>query len=129
MLTQDQIEAYRRDGVLVVRGVVTGEELRLLQEAGDRLTDDAIAYGREPDARGPIQLADDHGFREWDEIDERKFLYGRDADGRRIWRRAEDMWERDEIYRVVSANPRILAVVEAIHGRDVVPANSAVVAK
>ena len=129
ILDAEDVERYRGDGVLVVRNAVTGDELRRLQDAGDRLTEAAVAYGRELDAARPIRLDDDHGFTEWDELDERNFLYGRGADGERVWRRAEEMWSRDAIFRVVSVNPRVLGVVRAILGPVVVPANSAMVVK
>jgi hypothetical protein len=129
VLTTEQIEAYRRDGVLTIRGAIAGDELRQLQEAADRLTDDAVAYGEELDARGAIELLDDHGFRDWSEMDDRRYLYGRTADGRRIWRRAQEMWTRDPIYRIVTANPVVLDTVTDVVGEPVVPLNAAMVAK
>jgi ectoine hydroxylase-related dioxygenase (phytanoyl-CoA dioxygenase family) len=129
MLSDDDLEAYRRDGVVVVKGAIAGEELRLLREAADALTEEAVAYGRALDERGAIRLDDDHGFREWDEQDDRKLLFGRAPDGSRLWRRANDMWTRDSIYRIVSANPVVLGIVEQVVGEPVLPVDAAVVAK
>jgi phytanoyl-CoA hydroxylase len=129
MLSGEQVEAYRRDGVLVIKGAFAGEELRLLTEATDRITAEAVAYGEELDARAAIDLHDDHGFREWDEIDDRRFLYGRAPDGRRLWRRAQEMWTRDPIFRIATVNPVVLDTVTQIIGEPVVPLNAAMVAK
>ncbi len=129
MLASANVDRYRRDGVLLVRNVVRGEELRLLQDAADRLQDAAVAYGEELDAVRSLELRDDHGFTEWADLDAHNFLYGRGKKGERIWRRAEKMWDRDAIYRVVTANPEILDTVQQILGGPVVPANSAMVVK
>ena len=129
MLTGEQVEAYRRDGVLLVPGAIQGDELSALQEAGDRLTEQAVAYGRELDEQRPIELRDEHGFREWDGIDDKQLLYGRDHDGRRIWRRAQRMWERDPIYRIVTANPVVLDSVGQLIGEPFVPLDAAMVVK
>ncbi len=130
MLSAEQVASYRRDGFLVVPGLVTGDELAELQAASDKVMAEAIEYGRKLDAeRGPIQLNDDHGFREWDEIDEFKFLYGRDQAGNRIWRRAEGMWDRDPAFRRVTAHPGILGVVRSLLGPVIVPRHDSMVVK
>lgn len=130
MLSQDQIDRYRRDGFLHIPGVYSGRELEALRAAADRLVEEASAYGRELDAtRGPIVLHDDHGFTELGELDDRKFLYGRGRDGERLFRRAEGMWQRDAIYRIATMNPLLLNAVYQIVERPVVGANDSMVVK
>src|SRR5581483_3972879 len=130
MLTQDQIHAYRRDGVLLVPGVVTGEELHRLQQVAERVTHEAVAHGRVlHEQLGLIDLAEDHGFWEWQSVDDRLFLYARGNQGERVFRRAEAMLTRDPIFGLVSANPRVRAIVEAIVGDAVIPANDSLVVK
>lgn len=129
MLTDDQIEQYRKNGVLHLPGFIAGAELAALRAASDRVMEEAIAYGRELDQDHPIQLKDDHGFAEWEELDDRKFLYGRGKDGERVWRRAEEMWQRDVAFRNVTANPDLLRAVEQVLGQSVVPSNDSMVVK
>jgi hypothetical protein len=104
MLTEDQLAAYRRDGVLTIKAVITGPELERLIAATDRVQQEAITYGRELDAQRPLHLNEEHGFADWDEFDDKQFLYAKGRDGERVWRRAEGMWQRDEIFRLVTAN-------------------------
>jgi hypothetical protein len=130
MLTQDQVDSYHRDGVLVVRGLIGGEELARLQAAADAVTEAAVAHGQVMDERlGPIQLQDDHGFAEWQEFDENLFLYARGKQGERVFRRAEGMLARDPIFGLVSANPKLRSVVECIVDQPAIAANDSLVVK
>jgi len=123
------LSAYRRDGFLVLRGLLRPREVAMLRTASDLVLAEAVQYGRELDARHPIALRSDHGFYEWDEIDDRQFLYARDGEGRRVWRRAERMWSRDAAFRVITANPRVVAAVERAAGAPVLPAHDSMVVK
>jgi hypothetical protein len=130
MISQAEIDAYRRDGVLLIRGVIGGDELARLRAAADAVTEAAVAHGRRLDReRGTIQLNDDHGFTEWQEIDEHLFLYGRGPGGERVFRRAEGMFARDPIFGLVSANPDLRQIVEAIVDQPTVAANDSLVVK
>lgn len=130
MLTQDQVQAYRRDGVLLVKRLLAPDELDRLRAAADVVTAQAVAHGKVMDERhGPIGLKDDHGFSEWQEFDEHKFLYARGAGGERVFRRAEGMFDRDPIFGLVSAHPRLRSIVEAIIGERVIAANDSLVVK
>lgn len=130
MLTQEQIDRYRRDGFLHIPQMYTGAELDALRAAADRVVEEAVAYGRELDAsRGPIVLKDDHGFREWQELDERKFLYGQGKDGERLFRRAEGMWERDPIFRIATANPLLVNAVHQVLELPILGVNDSMVVK
>lgn len=129
MLTDGQITRFRRDGVLRLRNVLADEELQRLRAATERVQREAVAYGRKLDARAPIELEDDHGFTEWDELDEHGFLYARGPDGQRVWRRAEGMWDRDPIFRITTAHPEILAAVEQLLESEALPSNDSMVVK
>lgn len=128
-LTPGQVASYRRDGVLRLRGVVTGRELDELRRAADELTAAAVEDGRRRDARAATRLRTDHGFDEWHELDETGFLFGRDPEGRRVFRRATRLWDRDPIFRIVTANPWLVAAAEQLVGDPVLPANDAFVVK
>lgn len=129
MLTDDQVEAYRRDGFLQVRHVVTGDELDRLRAAADGVMDEAVAHGRALDAEYAIELDDDHGFRDWAESNHKGFLYGRSPDGARVWRRAELMFTRDPSFRTVAVHPSIVAIARRIMGDDAIVANESMVVK
>lgn len=127
-LDEAALAAYRRDGFLRLRGVVRGAELEALRVATERLTEEAVAHGRRLDAEAPIRLRSDSGFDDW-QPDESNLLYARDAEGARVWRRAEAMWARDAAFRTVTANPRLLATVERLGGPGLLPAQSSMVVK
>lgn len=130
MISDDEIARYRRDGFLHLPGLFSGEELDQLRAAADRLMDEAVVYGQDLDrTRGPIALHDDHGFTEWDEMDERRFLYARGSEGERVFRRAEGIWDRDPIFRIASANPLLVNAAHQVVGRPLVGANDSMVVK
>lgn len=128
MLTPEQVERYRRDGFLVVKQVVTGDELARLQAVADRVTSEGVEHGRALDAERPVELKDDTGFTDW-QPDEAGFLYGRAPDGARVFRRAELLWQRDAAFRVTTVHPGILNAIWQILDDDVVPTNDAMVVK
>lgn len=128
-LNDEAVAAYRRDGFLLLRGVVRGAELEALRQATERVTEEAVAHGRRLDAEAPIQLRADHGFEDWEPPDASNFLYARDGEGRRVWRRAEAMWPRDAAFRSVTVNPRVLAVMRALGGDDWLPCQDSMVVK
>ena len=43
MFTQAQIDQFHRDGIIVARGVIQGEELAALRKAADRVVEEGIA--------------------------------------------------------------------------------------
>lgn len=130
MLSQDQVDQYRRDGVLLVKGLLAGAELDRLRVAADEVTEAGQAHGRVMDQKfGPIDLKDDHGFSEWQEFDEHMFLYARGLDGERLFRRAEGMFMRNQVFGLVSAHPRLRSIVETLVGERVVAANDSLVVK
>ena len=129
MLRPEQVEQYRKDGFLVVKQVVTGDELARLQAVADQVTAEGVEHGRELDEQGvPLVLKDDTGFTDW-QPDELGFLYGRAPDGSRIFRRAELLWQRDPVFRAATVHPGILNAIWQILDQDVVPTNDAMVVK
>jgi phytanoyl-CoA hydroxylase len=127
---EDPAARYRRDGFLLVRGLFSGTELDRLREAADRVMAEAVAYGRELDQRNRLDLQQDHGFYEAPDFDHRQFLYARDPDGKRIWRRAEGMLGRGEGFRQAAAHPPLLELVRDVKGAgQVLPGNDSMVVK
>jgi hypothetical protein len=49
MLSEDQVEAYRRDGFIVVEGVLTGAEIQALRDATDALVEGSRAVTEHTD--------------------------------------------------------------------------------
>ena len=87
MLTEEQIDRFHRDGLLVIRGVFDRDEVRALQRAADEVTAEAVA------GRGT-----GHGYRE--------------VDGRRQYYRTDGvLWDRDAAFRMATVNPRLLSAV------------------
>src|SRR5438045_3453483 len=85
MLTQTQIEQFHTNGCLVMPSVVQGRELELLQQAADRVIEQGKAR-----------------------IDAAGHRYMAGPDGRDVYWRSEQIWERDPIFRAVTVNPELL---------------------
>ena len=51
MFTQDQIDQFHSDGIIVAKGVIQGEELAALRKAADRVMEEGIAGIDEADHR------------------------------------------------------------------------------
>ncbi len=131
MLSQSDVAYYRRNGFLKVRGLFSAAELARLQSAVERVTEEAVGYGRVLDERGPLELAGpDHGFREAPDFDEHRFVYARGSGKERVWRRAEGMSEREPAFRAALANPGLRDIAAELSGRpDVLPGVDALVVK
>jgi ectoine hydroxylase-related dioxygenase (phytanoyl-CoA dioxygenase family) len=106
LLTQPQIDSFHGRGFLVMRGVVGGRELEMLQEAADR----GIAEG----------LA---------RIGKENHRYAPGPDGREVYWRSERMWDRDEIFRAVTVHPDLLETIGQCVGQAFYPWNDSLVVK
>jgi ectoine hydroxylase-related dioxygenase (phytanoyl-CoA dioxygenase family) len=105
MLTDEQIDRFHRDGLLVIRGVFDRDEVRALQRAADEVTAEAVA------GRGT-----GHGYRE--------------VDGRRQYYRTDGvLWDRDAAFRMATVNPRLLSAVGQCLGHPFMPINDSLVVK
>ena len=105
MLTDEQIDRFHRDGLLVIRGVFDRDEVRALQRAADEVTAEAVA------GRGT-----GHGYRE--------------VDGRRHYYRTDGvLWDRDAAFRMATVNPRLLSAVGQCLGHPFMPINDSLVVK
>ena len=106
-LRSDQVEQFHRDGFLVVRGLIRGEELRALRAAADRVVADGVA------GRGL-------GHR-----------YRPGADGApTYWRTDCTLWDAEPAWGAVTVNPDLLEAVGQCVGMPFfVMANEALVAK
>ena len=129
MVSDAEVAAFRRDGFLVIRGLIGGPELDALRQAAGRVMEQAVTRGRELDEQEPVAVTADHGFWDTTAADPAGFLYGRDPAGRRVWRRAEALHTRDRAFRATTANPAIIHAVERVHGAPVLPGNDALVVK
>jgi phytanoyl-CoA hydroxylase len=104
MLNQAQIDAFHRDGVLIMRGLIRGDELQALQEAASRVVAEGIGRIGEHHAYWPVG-------------------------GREIYGRSERIWERDAIFRAVTVNPELLENIGQCIGDDFFPWNESLVVK
>jgi phytanoyl-CoA hydroxylase len=105
MLTDELIGRFHRDGVLSLRGVFDGDEVRALQRAADAVTEEAVA------GRGV-----GHGYRE--------------VDGRRQYYRTDGvLWNRDAAFRMATVNPLLLSAIGQCLGHPFMPINDSLVVK
>jgi phytanoyl-CoA hydroxylase len=105
MLTEQQIDEFHRDGLLVLRGVFNEEEVRALQQAADEVTREAVAG-----------TGTGHGYR--------------DVAGRRQYYRTDGvLWERYAAFRIATVNPNLLAAVAQCLGHPFLPINDSLVVK
>ena len=98
MFTQAEIDQFHRDGFIVAKGVVQGEELAALRKAADRVMEEGMAG-----------------------IDEEGHRYRPNPDGSRTYFRSEFMWDRDPVFEAVTANPSLLAHYGQLVGHPFMP--------
>ncbi|MBO9610060.1 MAG: phytanoyl-CoA dioxygenase family protein [Paenibacillaceae bacterium] len=108
MLTQEQIDSFYANGFLVMRGVVKGEELRLLSDAVDEVIRQGVELQGQP--------GHDH-------------LYLPGARGNKVYWRSEKMWTRGDIFLAATAHPEILENIGQLVGDSFVPFNDSLVVK
>jgi ectoine hydroxylase-related dioxygenase (phytanoyl-CoA dioxygenase family) len=108
MLTRGQIDFFYTHGYLIMKGLVKGEELRLLSEAADEV----IAQG--------VSLQGQTGH---------NHLYMPGGDGRQVYWRSEKMWSRGDIFLAVTAHPEILENIGQLVGDYFIPFNDSLVVK
>jgi ectoine hydroxylase-related dioxygenase (phytanoyl-CoA dioxygenase family) len=105
MLTAYQIDRFHRDGLLVLRGVFSLDEVQALQLAADEVTKEALAGA-----------GSGHGYR--------------DIDGHRQYYRTDGvLWERSAAFRMATVNPGLLASVGQCLGHPFMPINDSLVVK
>ncbi len=105
VLTAQQLGQFHRDGLLVLRGVFSDQEIRALQQAADEVTQEALAGA-----------GSGHGYRE--------------VDGQRQYYRTDGvLWERHAAFRMATVNPDLLAAVGQCLGHPFMPINDSLVVK
>lgn len=105
MLNDQQLEQFHRDGVLVLRGVFTDDEIGALQRAADEVTREALAGA-----------GSGHGYR--------------DVDGHKQYYRTDGvLWDGHAAFRMATVNPSLLAAVGQCLGYPFMPINDSLVVK
>ncbi len=106
MFTQAQIDQFHRDGIIVAKGVIQGEELAALRKAADRVVEEGIADTAQTDHR-----------------------YRGNADGNPTYFRSERMWDRDPMFQAVTVNPSLLTYFGQLVGHPFMPVVDSFVCK
>ena len=106
MLSQEQIDFFHTNGYLIMRGVLRGEELRLLQDAADQVIEEGVSR------------KDAHSHR-----------YMAGADGSEVYWRSEWMWPRGDVWKAVTLNPDVLENIGQCIGQAFYPWNDSLVVK
>ncbi|HET7571694.1 MAG TPA: phytanoyl-CoA dioxygenase family protein [Gaiellaceae bacterium] len=104
MLTQTQLDAFHRDGFLVVRGLFDAAEIEELRAAAAQVQADAVAGKGEG-----------HSFRE--------------VDGERRYFRTDGLWDLHPAFRRATVKPELLAAVGQCVGHPFLPINDSIVVK
>ncbi len=105
MLTQEQLDFFHTTGYLIMRGLIGGRELAVLQEQADQVI-----------AQGLARQGEYH-------------LYRNSADGRKTYWRSEEMWQRDPIFLAVTVHPDLLENIGQCLGQAFYPWNDSLVVK
>jgi phytanoyl-CoA hydroxylase len=105
MLTQEQIDYFHVNGYLIMKGLIKGKELELLQKAADVTQAEGIA----------LQGANHR--------------YYKNRDGSETYWRSEDMWNRDDIFKAATVNQQLLENIGQIIGHSFFPWNDSLVVK
>jgi phytanoyl-CoA hydroxylase len=105
MLTQQQLNQFHRDGLLVLRGVFDDQEVQALQKAADEVTEEGVAG-----------VGSGHGYR--------------DVDGRKQYYRTDGvLWERHAAFRMATVSPNLLGADGQCLGHPFMPINDSLVVK
>lgn len=113
-LTPEQVDAFDRDGFLVLRRRVQGELLARLQEAASGWVERAIARQAAPDALK----------------DQTDFAFAKREGGRRVPFRVNYLHSKGEPASLVAlGSPEILGIAESLAGPDFVPTYESMVFK
>ncbi|MAW58444.1 MAG: hypothetical protein CL564_02310 [Alphaproteobacteria bacterium] len=120
MFTQSQIDQFHHDGTIVAKNLIRGKELEKLQEAADKVVNNAIE-------NKPQDISNNEEEKEfiWKDLDG----YMLKKDGRHIYRRSSNMFDRDPVFKAVCANPEMLKHYGQLIGHSFVPADDAMVVK
>jgi phytanoyl-CoA hydroxylase len=105
LLTQQQLNQFHRDGLLVLRGVFDDTEVHALQKAADEVTEEGVAG-----------VGSGHGYRE---VDGRKQYYRTDG----------VLWARHAAFRMATVSPDLLGAVGQCLGYPFMPINDSLVVK
>jgi ectoine hydroxylase-related dioxygenase (phytanoyl-CoA dioxygenase family) len=116
MLSQEQVDTLHRDGFLVIRGLFSGEELRLLQEESKKVETQGIELSQSISVdEQKNKSVDDHVFRKVD----REMRYFR----------SEKMWNRHPIFKAVTVKPELLQAIGQCVGAPFAPGKDSFVCK
>ena len=120
MFTQSQIDQFHHDGTIIAKNLIKGKELKKLQEAADKVVNNGIENAPEdiPNNKKEKQFI-------WKGLDG----YMLKKDGRHIYRRSQNMFDRDPVFKAVCANPEILKHYGQLIGHSFMPADDAMVVK
>ena len=120
MFTQSQIDQFHHDGTIIAKNLIKGKELKKLQVAADKVVNNGIENAPEdiPNNKKEKQFI-------WKGLDG----YMLKKDGRHIYRRSQNMFDRDPVFKAVCANPEILKHYGQLIGHSFMPADDAMVVK
>ncbi|HWL44456.1 MAG TPA: phytanoyl-CoA dioxygenase family protein [Ilumatobacter sp.] len=129
MLTDEQVARFRRDGFLLLAGAIQTSELARLQRASARIVEAAVAFGRDLDRQRPIPTGVHDIPVDMAVYRDPGYLYAADGDGRRVFRRAEWLWQDDPVFALTTANPTILNAVWQLLETPFAPTTESLVVK
>ncbi|GLX68592.1 phytanoyl-CoA dioxygenase family protein [Paenibacillus glycanilyticus] len=107
VITDEQAQFFLDNGYLVIRNVVRGEELRLLQEQTLKIVEKGLA-GQEEDE---------------------DYLYRVRANGDKVYWRTEYIIDKSEAAKALLGHPFILSSVEKLQGPNLIPTWDSLVVK
>ena len=105
MLTQQQLDSFHANGYLIMRGLIQGRELALLQEAAESVVNEGVS-----------RQGVEHKYHTY-------------PDGREVYWRSEQMWLRGDIFQSVTVNPELLENIGQCIGQTFYPWNDSLVVK
>ncbi|MFD1674358.1 phytanoyl-CoA dioxygenase family protein [Alicyclobacillus fodiniaquatilis] len=105
MLTQAELDSFHQNGYLIMRGLFQNPELEMLQKAVDVVQ-----------AQGVAREGAEH-------------RYIRNHAGEEVYWRSEKMWQRADIFQIVTVHPTLLENIGQCIGRPFFPINDSLVVK
>ena len=122
MFTQKEINQFHKNGIIIAKGLIRGDELIILQNATAKVVSEGMANSpQQTDIDGPSDYLGNNKFDD--------HIYLVKEDGSYVYRRSERMWDRDDIFKAVTVNPELLIHYGQLTGHAFMPMHDSFVCK
>ena len=117
MFSIEEIKKFHQNGIIIAKNLINDQELNYLKKASLSIVDNAL--------KNTPQTEKEYNTT----INNNTHLYHKNNKNKYIYRRTEKMWERDDIFKAVTVNPKILICYGQLIGHSFMPMHDSLVCK